>query len=49
MAVAAWKRFEKSPGYQEKIRFLKRLIGEELRLRNLARCLSIEQDPGSSF
>lgn len=34
MAIAAWKRFEKTPGYQEKKRFLKRLIGKELRLRN---------------
>ncbi|MCH8072789.1 MAG: FkbM family methyltransferase [Proteobacteria bacterium] len=34
MAIAAWKRFEKTPGYQKKKRFLKRLIGKELRLRN---------------
>jgi FkbM family methyltransferase len=33
MAVAAWKRIEKSPGYQKKKRFLKRLIGKELRLK----------------
>lgn len=34
MAIAAWKRLEKTPGYQKKKRFLKRLIGKELRLRN---------------
>jgi FkbM family methyltransferase len=33
MALAAWKRIEKSPGYQKKKRFLKRLIGKELRLK----------------
>ena len=33
MAIAAWKRLEKTPGYQKKKRFLKRLIGKELRLR----------------
>jgi FkbM family methyltransferase len=33
MAIAAWKRIEKSPGYQKKKRFLKRLIGKELRLK----------------
>lgn len=33
MANAAWKRLEKTPGYQKKKRFLKRLIGKELRLR----------------
>lgn len=33
MAIAAWKRFEKTPGWQLKKRFLKRLIGKELRLR----------------
>lgn len=34
MAIAAWKRFEKSPQWQRKKRFLKRLTGKELRLRN---------------
>ncbi len=34
MAIAAWKRLEKTPGYQKKKRFLKRLAGKELRLRN---------------
>ena len=34
MAIAAWKRLEKTPGYQKKKRFLKRLIGRELRIRN---------------
>lgn len=34
MAIAAWKRLEKTPGYQKKKRFLKRLAGTELRLRN---------------
>ena len=33
MAIAAWKRIEKTPGYQKKKRFLKRLIGKELRLK----------------
>ena len=33
MAIAAWKRFEKTPGWQKKKRFLKRLTGKELRLR----------------
>ena len=33
MAIAAWKRLEKSPGYQKKKLFFKRLIGKELRLR----------------
>lgn len=33
MAIAAWKRFEKTPGWQRKKRFLKRLTGKELRLR----------------
>lgn len=32
MAIAAWKRFEKTPGWQRKKRFLKRLVGKELRL-----------------
>lgn len=34
MAIAAWKRLEKTPGYQKKKRFFKRLIGRELRLSN---------------
>ncbi len=34
MAIAAWKRLEKTPGYQKKKRFFKRLIGRELRLKN---------------
>ena len=34
MAIAAWKRLEKTPGYQKKKRFLKRLIGKEIRLKN---------------
>lgn len=33
MAIAAWKRFEKTPQWQKKKRFLKRLLGKELRLR----------------
>ena len=49
MAIAAWKRFEKSPGYQEKKRFLKRLIGEELRLRNDIKGVSIKQDARRPF
>ncbi len=32
MAIAAWKRFEKTPQWQRKKRFLKRLLGKELRL-----------------
>jgi len=32
VAIAAWKRFEKTPGWQRKKRFLKRLTGKELRL-----------------
>ena len=34
MAIAAWKRLEKTPGYQRKKRFLKRLAGKELTLKN---------------
>jgi len=34
MAIAAWKRFEKTPQWQRKKRFLKRLAGKELRLKN---------------
>jgi FkbM family methyltransferase len=33
MAIAAWKRLEKSPGYQRKKLFWKRLVGKELRLK----------------
>ena len=33
MAIAAWKQFEKTPEWQKKKRFLKRLLGKELRLR----------------
>ncbi len=33
MAIAAWKRIEKSPGYQRLKTSLRRLIGTELRLR----------------
>ncbi|MGH8167144.1 MAG: FkbM family methyltransferase [Woeseiaceae bacterium] len=33
MAIAAWKRLEKSPGYQRKKLFFKRLVGKELRLK----------------
>lgn len=33
MAIAAWKRLERTPGYQRKKLFLKRLVGKELRLR----------------
>lgn len=32
MAIAAWKRLEKTPGYQRKKLFFKRLVGRELRL-----------------
>jgi FkbM family methyltransferase len=32
MAIATWKRIEKSPAYQRKKLFLKRLVGRELRL-----------------
>jgi len=32
MAIAAWKKFEKTPQWQRKKRFLKRLVGKELRL-----------------
>ena len=34
MAIAVWKRLEKTPGYQRKKRFLKRLVGKELMLKN---------------
>jgi FkbM family methyltransferase len=33
VAIAAWKRFEKTPGWQRRKRFLKRLTGKELRLK----------------
>lgn len=32
MAIAAWKRLEKSPGYQRRKLLFKRLVGRELRL-----------------
>lgn len=32
MAIAAWKRLEKTPGYQRRKLFLKRLLGKEPRL-----------------
>lgn len=32
MAIAAWKRLEKTPGYQRRKLFLKRLVGREPRL-----------------
>ena len=34
MALAAWKRIEKSPGYQRAKIQLKRLVGKELSLRD---------------
>lgn len=33
MAIAAWKRLERTPAYQRKKLFFKRLVGRELRLR----------------
>lgn len=33
MAIAAWKRLEKTPGYQRKKLLVKRLFGRELRLK----------------
>ena len=42
MAIAAWKRLEKTPGYQRKKRFLKRLIGKELRLKEDLKLASIK-------
>jgi len=33
MAIAAWKRLEKTPGYQRRKLFFKRLVGRELRLK----------------
>jgi FkbM family methyltransferase len=33
MAIAAWKRLEKTPGYQRRKLFFKRLLGRELRLK----------------
>jgi FkbM family methyltransferase len=33
MAIAAWKKLEKSPGYQRRKLVLKRLVGKEPRLR----------------
>ena len=34
MALAAWKRLENAPSYQKTKRFLKRLVGKEIRLKN---------------
>ncbi len=42
MAIAAWKRIEKSPGYQRAKTSLGRLIGSELRLRVEIRLETIE-------
>jgi len=42
MAIAAWKRIEKSPGYQRAKTSLKRLIGKELRLPVEIRIATIE-------
>ena len=42
MAIAAWKRFEKSPGYQRAKTSLRRLIGTELRLRVETRIATLE-------
>jgi FkbM family methyltransferase len=42
MAIAAWKRLEKSPGYQRKKLFFKRLVGKELRLRPDVRIPSVK-------
>ena len=42
MAIAAWKRIEKTPGYQRKKRFFKRLVGKELRLKNDIEVTSIK-------
>jgi len=48
MAIAAWKRLEKSAGYQQKKLFLKRLIGKEPRLKPDLR-LHVVQDGGWRF
>jgi len=48
MAIAAWKRFEKTPGWQKKKRFLKRLTGKELRLP-IERKLPIVKEGGWWF
>jgi FkbM family methyltransferase len=45
VAIAAWKRLEKSPGYQRKKLFLKRLIGKEPLLKPEIR-LSTASDGG---
>lgn len=42
MAIAAWKRLEKRPGYQRKKLFFKRLVGKELRLRPDIRIAAIK-------
>ena len=43
MAIAAWKRIEKSPGYQRAKTSLKRLIGKELRLSVELRVPTVNQ------
>ena len=43
MAIAAWKRLEKTPGYQRKKLFLKRLFGRELRLEAEIRISSVKE------
>ena len=43
MAIAAWKRFEKSPQWQRKKRLSKRLVGKEFSLRPDVRVLVIEE------
>jgi FkbM family methyltransferase len=48
MAIAAWKRLEKTPGYQRKKLFFKRLVGKELRLKSEVRIHVIE-DGGWRF
>lgn len=48
MAIAAWKRFEKTPAWQRKKRFLKRLTGKELRLKIDVRVATIK-DGGWSY
>jgi FkbM family methyltransferase len=48
MAIAAWKRFEKTPQWQRKKRFLKRLVGQELRLREDIR-IPVVKDGGWWF
>ena len=48
MALAAWKRIEKSPGYQRAKTKLKRLVGKELNLRVELR-VKTEKDGGWWF